>query len=79
VASSAVEGGSGMAGEDAVEWVGEEGDGAVACLEDEEDRRLADTKLSRASAPSVAGPWLRSSYCGNGGARFLAPKQGVSE
>jgi hypothetical protein len=34
--------------------------GGGAADEDEE-RRVADTRLSRASGPRVAGPWLRSS------------------
>jgi hypothetical protein len=28
----------------------------------DEDRRNRDTRLSRASGPQEAGPWLRSSY-----------------
>ena len=52
---------------EAAEVVGEAGvDGEVAAglecgAEVEEDRRLADTKLSRTWAPRVGGPWLLSS------------------
>ena len=51
----------------AAEALGEAGvDGAVAAglecgAEVEEERRLADTKLSRTWAPRVGGPWLLSS------------------
>jgi hypothetical protein len=39
-----------------------------------EDRRNPDTRLSRALALRVGGPWLLSSYLdlGNGGARVFA-------
>jgi hypothetical protein len=49
------------------EWVGEAGADGVAVVgwfcgaEVEEDRRNPDTKLSRAWAPKVGGPWLLNS------------------
>ena len=67
MARSAVDGSAIGKDVEAAEAVGEAGvDGEVAVglecgVEVEEDRRLADTKLSRASVLKVAGPLLRSS------------------
>jgi len=67
LARSAVDGTTVGKAVEAAEAVGEAGvDGEVAArlecgAEVEEDRRLADTKLSRAWAPRVGGPWLLSS------------------
>ena len=67
LARSAVDGSAIGKDVEAAEAVGEAGvDGEVAAglecgAEVEEDRRLADTKLSRASVLKVAGPLLRSS------------------
>jgi hypothetical protein len=67
LARSAVDGSAIGEEVEAAEAVGEAGaDGMVAAglecgAEVEEDRRLADTKLSRTWAPRDGGPWLLSS------------------
>jgi hypothetical protein len=64
LAKSAVDGSAIGKEVEAAEAVGEVGaDGVVAAglecgAEVEENHRLADTKLSRAWAPRVGGPWL---------------------
>jgi hypothetical protein len=44
-----------------VEVVEAEGEGGVDGCEEDEDRRLRDTRLSRAVLPKVGGPRLRRS------------------
>jgi hypothetical protein len=67
LARSAVDGSAMGEDVDAAELVGEAGaEGTVAAgleygVEVEEDRRLADTRLSRALVPKVGGPWLLNS------------------
>ena len=67
LARSAVDGSAIGKDVEAAEAVGEAGvDGEVAAglecgAEVEEERQLADTKLSRTWAPRVGGPWLLSS------------------
>ena len=66
LARSAVDGSAIGKDVEAAEAVGEAGvDGEVAagleCRAEVEDRRLADTKLSRTWAPRVGGPWLLNS------------------
>ena len=66
LARSAVDGSAIGKAVEAAEAVGETGEGGEVAAglecgaEVEEDRRLADTKLSRAWAPRVGGPWLLS-------------------